>query len=149
MCMCIVFKRIKDEYDKCMKCGIDENVSWKEMPAILTENKLLFVDGEFYPSNDSLYFAGGDALKDCKERYIMWRRAAHVFDGSSSKSGSALPMIFRSPSGLEKCVLPTCVKQGDSDDAWLTSVISVLALRPDLIACLFETKDSSFECARM
>ena len=41
-----------------MEAGLNEDVPWEKMPEIIRNNGVLFVDGEFYPSNDALYYKG-------------------------------------------------------------------------------------------
>lgn len=97
-------KRVKDVYDQCLDSGINETVEWTEMPAIVRNNNLRFVDGEFYPAFESLY-ADGKESHHCTEDYVVWRR-------SSDFCSLQWPMIFKDPLNMNKSILPSFVNQG-------------------------------------
>eukprot|EP00484_Ammonia_sp_Unknown_P001089 CAMPEP_0197023436 /NCGR_PEP_ID=MMETSP1384-20130603/4127_1 /TAXON_ID=29189 /ORGANISM="Ammonia sp." /LENGTH=804 /DNA_ID=CAMNT_0042451645 /DNA_START=22 /DNA_END=2433 /DNA_ORIENTATION=+ len=137
----IANNKIKDEYNKCIQAGCNENVSWKQMPDIIRNNGLLFVDGEMFPGNEGLFFKGDqdpNAVGDKNnENYIQWRRAGDFLNSSP------FPSIFKNSSNLRESVQPQFIRQGDADNAWLVAVISVCCLKPQLIANLFLSKDGS------
>ena len=117
---------------------MNEEVSWDKMPGIIRENGLLFVDGEFYPGNEALFYKGDDDVNAISDKnndnFIMWRRAGDFLKGP-------FPVIFKNPNNLQASIRPEYIRMGDADDAWLISVLSVCALKPQLISNLFLSKD--------
>eukprot|EP01084_Bolivina_argentea_P255113 429011_1 len=139
-CVAISNNKIKEDYDKCLGAGLNEEVSWDKMPDIIRNNALLFVDGEFYPSNDALFYSGDNdenAINDkYNEMYVMWRRAGDFLNGG-------FPMIFSDSNNISSCIKPEYINQGHADNAWLISVISTCTLRPEIIYNLFKSKDGN------
>eukprot|EP01084_Bolivina_argentea_P100104 179827_1 len=137
--------KIKADYDKCLAAGLNETVSWDEMPPIIRNKGILFVDGEFYPSQEALYYKGANDPKAIAnkndDKYIMWRRASDFIDFD-------LPVIFKDSNNLNQSIQPQHVRMGSADNAWLMSVVSVMALKPALIANLFLSKDGANNAAQ-
>eukprot|EP00485_Elphidium_margaritaceum_P005815 CAMPEP_0202690262 /NCGR_PEP_ID=MMETSP1385-20130828/5295_1 /ASSEMBLY_ACC=CAM_ASM_000861 /TAXON_ID=933848 /ORGANISM="Elphidium margaritaceum" /LENGTH=798 /DNA_ID=CAMNT_0049345499 /DNA_START=35 /DNA_END=2431 /DNA_ORIENTATION=+ len=136
----IANNKIVDEYNKCLKGGLNETVAWDKMPAVIRSQNLLFVDGEFYPNNEALYFKGDadpNAIGDQNnDNYIQWRRAGDFIAGG-------FPRIFKNPGNLSQSVRPEYIRMGGADDAWLIAVLSTCALKPSIIANLFLSSDGN------
>ena len=124
--------RTKEEMDDILGAGLNEYSDLSTIREKIFKREMIFVDGSFYPSNDSLYL-DGDQSERSEEEYLMWRRVGDFW--------KQYPRIFANPKNLKDCVHPSYVKQGDVDDAWLLAAVASIALKPELIANLFITKD--------
>ena len=99
-----------------MEAGLNEEVPWEKMPEIIRNNGILFVDGEFYPSNDALYYKGDNDANAVgnknDDNFVMWRRAGD-FLGNGPED--LIPMMFKA---TDNPIQPKYVRMGILDDAW-------------------------------